>query len=224
MRDNIQGITKPTIRRLRRTTRDSRQQRLDLGPVITKYHNTDADRPIINSQKMKRGSAGWVGGGIYFADTEAETLGKTKNKGRTLQATVRLGRTLEMNVTNADSNMTYSKLQSLGYDSVKLTGPSTGDEYVVYNSDQVSEIDYAGSRKIRTDTIQDRLATMSDRRLAGELKTYMPEVVTDACTYCDRRGGKKTVNASDVRNALRDQGKKKYTVSRWLSVFTLFYF
>ena len=155
-----------------------RQQRLNQGPTVTAYHNTDADRVIIKEQKMKRGSSGWVGGGIYWAETEAETHGKTQNKGRTLQAKVQLGRTLEMNVTNADSNMTYSKLQAKGYDSVKLTGPATGDEYVVYNSDQVSEIDYAGSTSGSTSSRSPSYSSSSSS--------------SSTCSTCQQTGCRKT--------------------------------
>ena len=162
-----------------------RQQRLKKGPTVIKYHNTDAHRPIIKEQKMKRGSSGWVGGGIYWADTEAETLGKTQNKGRTLQAKVQLGRTLTVNQTTADTNMTYTKLQKMGYDSVKLTGPSTGDEYVVYNSDQVSEIDYAGSTSSRAKSSR---AAMSSglRCLNNHLLEPLRYNGSGSCDACGR--------------------------------------
>ena len=166
---------------------NERQQRLDQGPTVTKYHNTDAHRAIIEEQKMKRGSSGWVGGGIYFADTEAETHGKTKNRGQTLQAKVQLGRTLTVTPTSADSNMTYSKLQNLGYDSVKLTGPSTGDEYVVYNSDQVNEIDYAGSTSSKSHSSS--YSSSSYCPMPSVVSTSIPSVYhsisgTDTCRKC----------------------------------------
>ena len=171
--------------------RSERQQRLDQGPTVTKYHNTDAHRAIIEEQKMKRGSSGWVGGGIYFADTEAETHGKTKNRGQTLQAKVQLGRTLTVTPTSADSNMTYSKLQNLGYDSVKLTGPSTGDEYVVYNSDQVNEIDYAGSTSSRSHSSSTTSSLCSTCGQTGCRKTHSCRTcgrylgTCDLCNICD---------------------------------------
>ena len=126
------------------TFTENRASRLRDGGTATLFHNTSADREIISEQRMVRGSSGWAGGGIYFAGSENETLQKTQNKGRTLQAKVKLGRVLEV-TTSSVKDYSFTELQNLGYDSVKITGIRTGDEYVVYNHDQVSSISYASS-------------------------------------------------------------------------------
>ena len=103
----------------------------------TLYHQTssDAARVIKSSGKMYRGSSGLAGGGIYFAETPRDTEHKAQHHGEVLSCEVDLGRTLELG-PDGDSSMTHTKLKSMGYDSVKITG-RRGDEYVVYNHAQV---------------------------------------------------------------------------------------
>ena len=121
------------------TFTENRASRLRDGGTATLFHNTDADRKIISEQRMVRGSSGWAGGGIYFAGSENETLQKTQNKGRTLEARVKLGRVLVV-TTSSVKDFSFTELQNMGFDSVKITGIRTGDEYVVYNGDQVGSI------------------------------------------------------------------------------------
>lgn len=48
------------------------------------YHQTDpnAATSILTSQRMLRGSAGLVGGGIYFGETAQESIAKCGNEVR----------------------------------------------------------------------------------------------------------------------------------------------
>ena len=110
------------------------------GHTLTLYHQTDeaGARSILSEQKMLRGSSGLAGGGIYFAESPSATEGKAHQHGVILRARVRVGRYME--TSSPDSDMTYSRLRSMGYDSVKITGRRTGIEWVVYNHGQVDMI------------------------------------------------------------------------------------
>ena len=124
------------------------QQQQQLALSGTKlYHQTDfaTANIIIQTQKMKPGSGGLAGGGIYFATTPELTGHKAHKKGVILEATVALGRihTLE---AAGDPTMTLQKLNSLGYNSVCIArAVSSGQEYVVYDPKQVSAIKVAPS-------------------------------------------------------------------------------
>ena len=124
------------------------QQQQQIALSGTKlYHQTDfaTANIIIQTQKMKPGSGGLAGGGIYFATTPELTAHKAHKKGVILEATVALGRihTLE---AAGDPTMTLQKLNSLGYNSVCIArAVSSGHEYVVYDPKQVSAIQYAPS-------------------------------------------------------------------------------
>jgi hypothetical protein len=122
------------------------QQQLALSGTKL-YHQTDSATAniIIQTQKMKPGSGGLAGGGIYFATTPELTSHKAHKKGVILEATVALGRihTLE---AAGDPTMTLQKLNSLGYNSVCIArAVSSGQEYVVYDPKQVSAIRVAPS-------------------------------------------------------------------------------
>ncbi len=79
-----------------------------------------------------------AGGGIYFAESAKETMGKAHHHGVVLKAKVKLGRIKTIS-SGGDSSVTFTKLQDEGYDSVKIPR-SGGTEYVVYNWDQVTDI------------------------------------------------------------------------------------
>ena len=87
---------------------------------------------------MRRGTGGLAGGGIYFAVSKADTHRKAHKHGVILKADVDLGRILTISA-NGDSSITFRKLKSMGYDSVKIPRPN-GVEYVVYNWAQVKNI------------------------------------------------------------------------------------
>ena len=88
-----------------------------------------------DSGRMLRGKTGLAGGGIYFATCREDTEGKAHQKGVILRCRVRLGRVKEIPWTG-DKSITFAKLLQQGYDSVFIQRAG-GDEYVVYNSDQV---------------------------------------------------------------------------------------
>ena len=117
----------------------SRHARLAAGPVMLLYHQTDhaCAAAICASQTFRPGSAGLAGPGMYFAVSAADTNHKAHKRGVVLCATVRLGNILRIN-PNGDSSLCLSKLLAHGYDSVMI--PRSGDEYVVYTSDQISSI------------------------------------------------------------------------------------
>ena len=106
------------------------------------YHQTDAATAniILRTQRMKPGSGGLAGGGIYFATTPELTGHKAHRTGVILEATVALGRIHTLDA-NGDPNMTLQKLKAKGFDSVCIARPvSSGQEYVVYDPEQVLRI------------------------------------------------------------------------------------
>ena len=113
--------------------------------TTTLYHQTDcasADA-IIRSDRMSRGGSGLAGGGIYFATRMKDTDHKAQRKGTYLACDVALGRVKRIPPAG-DSTITYHSLKRDGYDSV-LIPRSNGDEYVVYNGNQVKRIYRCGS-------------------------------------------------------------------------------
>jgi len=106
------------------------------------YHQTDAETAevILRTQRMKPGSGGLAGGGIYFATTPELTGHKAHKKGVILEATVALGKILTLDAAG-DPTMTLQKLKSKEYDSVCIArAVSSGQEYVVYDPKQVLSI------------------------------------------------------------------------------------
>ncbi|KAJ3093198.1 hypothetical protein HK100_006750 [Physocladia obscura] len=106
------------------------------------YHQTspEAARAIVRSQKMTRGSAGIVGGGIYFADSPAATERKAHSHGVILKARVWMGRMAVMFVGLNHHSVTYTELENNGFDSIVLQGLASGPEYIVYNYENVDNI------------------------------------------------------------------------------------
>lgn len=118
----------------------SREKRLN-NLVISGYHctNEKAALAIVSSQTFKCGSSGMVGGGIYFAETMTDARRKSQNGSDVmLVARVTLGHQLPVGA-DGDRSITYEKLQDLQKDSVLLLREN-GLEYVVYKSDQVTNI------------------------------------------------------------------------------------
>jgi hypothetical protein len=106
------------------------------------YHQTDAETAevILRTQRMKPGSGGLAGGGIYFATTPELTGHKAHKKGVILEATVALGKIHTLDAAG-DPTMTLQKLKSMGFDSVCIArAVSSGHEYVVYDPGQVQRI------------------------------------------------------------------------------------
>ena len=107
------------------------------------YHETNEDNAskILQSGRMYRGRGGWAGPGIYFAKTPAATHAKSHNKGVVLSADVLLGTVKYVSGTETGlSNTCFTNLQAEGFDSVCITASHSGEEYVVYNYDQVQNI------------------------------------------------------------------------------------
>jgi hypothetical protein len=115
-----------------------RNKRLNLNGTRRLYHQTSDDIAdiIINDQKMLRGSDGLAGGGIYFAETPLDTDHKTLHPGTILECDVKLGKVKTVSYSGEDT--CFRKLLWEGYDSVHI--PRRGNEYVVYNHDQVENI------------------------------------------------------------------------------------
>ena len=106
------------------------------------YHQTDAETAevILHTQRMKPGSCGLAGGGIYLATTPKLTGHKAHKKGVILEATVALGKIHTLDAAG-DPTMTLQKLKSMGFDSVCIArAVSSGHEYVVYDPGQVQRI------------------------------------------------------------------------------------
>jgi len=105
-------------------------------PSTTLYHQTNNECAIniIHTEKMKPGSDGLAGAGIYFASTEAETYDKAHRKGIVLECEVLLGNTLD--VGDGNGSISRKKLLFDGYDSASINRWS-GIEYVVYDPHQI---------------------------------------------------------------------------------------
>jgi len=108
--------------------------------LLTLYHQTSPDiaKLILNSA-FRVGTQGWCGGGIYFAnspaDTETKAIGPDSHKGFIIEALVDVGHVLDMNST-CDRQMSGPKLWARHYDSIRFD-PGDGMEFVVYESDRV---------------------------------------------------------------------------------------
>lgn len=102
------------------------------------YHCTSegAADDIKKEGKMRRGKTGMAGGGIYFALTEQDAARKALSSGYMLKCTVKLGNTKTIDM-DGDPSIRFRKLLKEGYDSVCIPRIN-GQEYVVYNWDQVT--------------------------------------------------------------------------------------
>jgi len=110
------------------------------GKTMTLYHQTSEEiGAMILENGFRAGFRGWCGGAIYFATTKEATFSKTSalesHKGFMIEATVAVGRVLELPRT-CDMSMTGQKLHKMGYDTVTFN-PVDGDEYVIYCSSQI---------------------------------------------------------------------------------------
>lgn len=111
--------------------------------VSRMYHQTDAAtaKHILNTQTMLPGIKGLAGAGIYFATDPGLTGHKARKKGVILECTVNIGNFKTLG-KEGDKGMTRERLRAEGYDSVRIQrGLDSGQEYVVYESWRVSDID-----------------------------------------------------------------------------------
>lgn len=88
---------------------------------------------------MLRGQGGLASGGIYFATCQADTDRKAHQRGVVLVCRVHLGRVKTISASG-DQSITCTSLEREGYNSV-LIPRQNGIEYVVYNWDQVLDIE-----------------------------------------------------------------------------------
>lgn len=116
---------------------------------MTLFHQTNPEsgQKIIREQRFvcsdpSRGKF-LAGPGIYFAVSADDTHHKVRNpanKGCILAATVNLGRVLDIPF-EGDQSITAETLRARGYDSVRIPRRGNpGTEYVVYNTNQISNI------------------------------------------------------------------------------------
>lgn len=110
--------------------------------AIILYHVTNQNviPSIRKSGKLKRGSAGAYGAGIYLCthDFHCKTKCEAQPKWYVVVCSVKMGNPRKMN--SVDHGITLSGLQKDGFDSVYTTrGPGGGPygEYVVYSWNQV---------------------------------------------------------------------------------------
>ena len=105
--------------------------------VIRLYHATDEEgaRGIKDLGIMFRGKSGSYGAGIYFASSPKAAERKARNSGYLVVADVYVGKSKV--VQYVDPEMSFTKLNQEGYDSIRGKWSQTGEEYVVYNWDQV---------------------------------------------------------------------------------------
>lgn len=121
------------------STNRARETRLRMSSVKG-YHQTCEifARLIDSSQMFKPGSTGLAGGGIYMAVRESDTHHKAHHYGVLYTCDVLIGNT-KLIPMSGDRSITFATLLGEGYDSVRIPRPG-GDEYVVYNPDQVTNI------------------------------------------------------------------------------------
>eukprot|EP00746_Dinoflagellata_sp_MGD_P030379 gnl/MRDRNA2_/MRDRNA2_172053_c0_seq1.p1 gnl/MRDRNA2_/MRDRNA2_172053_c0~~gnl/MRDRNA2_/MRDRNA2_172053_c0_seq1.p1 ORF type:complete len:372 (-),score=44.06 gnl/MRDRNA2_/MRDRNA2_172053_c0_seq1:99-1127(-) len=113
--------------------------------IVRGYHQTS---PTYGKAIVRRGfqcgSSGALGGGIYFALSEADTKGKAHNNGYMLVCDVSVGRTKL--VDQWDPSITKSTLKAEGFDSVYITAGQNSSasrpEYVVFSPRQVKMISH----------------------------------------------------------------------------------
>eukprot|EP01083_Nonionella_stella_P110191 322280_1 len=101
------------------------------------YHATDdkGARGIKEMGVMCRGSDGSYGGGIYFSEDAQSCRDRARHKGWFVIADVFIGKCKDEHTVNTDLN--FTKLHSMGYDSIRGYWSEGSLEYVVYNWDQV---------------------------------------------------------------------------------------
>ena len=136
--------------------KNSREKRLSKYPTIGVYHKAKSDiaAAILSTQSFLSGTIGTQGGGIYFATDPRSTHHKAiqliKSKyppnafdGTLLYCHIKLG---NVSITSKQqNNMTDAKMQNNGHDSILYKRPLStgkypgecGDEYVIYNLDQI---------------------------------------------------------------------------------------
>lgn len=124
---------------LKRSQATARQIRLRRNTEVL-YHQTHrgAADLILGSGRFMPGSHGLAGGGIYFAASPEDTVGKAQSTGVMFKCRVQLGNVLQL-TSDGDRTMNTKKLLAGGHDSVKIG--RTRPEWVVYVHSQVEIVD-----------------------------------------------------------------------------------
>mmetsp|Transcript_40519 Transcript_40519/g.114597 ORF Transcript_40519/g.114597 Transcript_40519/m.114597 type:complete len:172 (+) Transcript_40519:64-579(+) len=108
--------------------------------VLTLYHSTAHGKSILSSGRLLRGVSGPLGGGIYFAQDPQTSRSSARSRGWMVTARVHVGISKHVRLQSRvdTSPHTFKGLHREGYDSIRLTfAHALGDEYVVFNFDQV---------------------------------------------------------------------------------------
>jgi hypothetical protein len=134
----LKGVDGSSVRVSSSISRE-RESRLRRGHVKGYHQTCEFWSHYIDSAHMfKPGSDGLAGGGIYMAVCESDTHHKAHHYGVLYSCDVLLGNTKVISAAG-DKSITFATLLAQGYDSVRIPRPG-GDEYVVYNSDQVTNV------------------------------------------------------------------------------------
>lgn len=108
------------------------------GRKMKLYHCTDEHSAhlILADKRFIRGTTGFFGGGIYFAEKVEDAERKAHKKGVVLSSIVEVGKAV---VVGQGCGMDFKTVQSLGCDSLKGTCLN-GIEWVVFNNSQARKI------------------------------------------------------------------------------------
>jgi hypothetical protein len=114
------------------------------------YHMTSIENAvkILHQQAMHPGNHGLCGPGIYFGADPTKLHLKAHSQGVTLCAEVDLGKVMLAKKENCFQGENWAeRLDRRGCDSVRCTGISSGDEYIVYDAYRVRSIEFIDSTK-----------------------------------------------------------------------------
>lgn len=103
------------------------------------YHATSRENAEnIYKEGFKCGKSGWFGGGIYFAEKPKCAYNKALSspKNAIIVVTLNLGRVKEL--THIDRSMCLTKINKLGYDSVRMQNIPSGAEICLYESHRIT--------------------------------------------------------------------------------------
>ena len=111
---------------------------MNMTNVCICFHQTSPESALgifHGGGRMLPGSIGLAGGGIYFAESAADTQRKAKHHGVLLECAVARGQSLELG-PDGDPSMSRERLARLALDSV-IVNRANGRELVVYESARV---------------------------------------------------------------------------------------
>lgn len=114
--------------------------------ILCHETNVDAAKSIINSGYMKPSHGGYIGPGVYFAESKEACQRKAHRHGCFILSAVNLGRLYEIYLS--DHSLTPKEVRDKGYDSVrgyKSRAPegiafNTGTEYCVFDPKRITPL------------------------------------------------------------------------------------